>query len=387
MNGRSNAAVAACPSYSPDNVKAALAEAVETLGGMSGFIKPGATVLVKPNLFSAHPPEHAVTTHPEIVRHVVMLCIEAGAGRVWVGDSPVGAQDEARLWSITGMTDAIKDTSAELKSWHARQIPLNCGDEALAVPEWYNEVDAVISLPKLKTHCLTTLTCALKNVFGIVSGQAKIKFHVKYPSPETMSGFLVRVFAALKPCLSIVDAVVAMEGNGPAHGNPLKLGAIMAGVDAVALDSIACGALKIAPASAPMIRLAAEAGLGHMDKAMIDCVGSGVDRLNAVRLKPSISRFLMRLPEALYGLSPKLWELRPKIVDSQCAKCGNCMDDCPGNAIEAQGAAGFPRIDRKKCIDCYCCMESCPQGAIAMRLYFASLVCVATQNRRAIKNR
>ena len=166
---------------------AAVTEVVEALGGLSNFVKAGQTVLLKPNLFSPHLPEDAVTTHPELVRQVVLLCAKAEAGRIWVGDSPVGLHSENELWSRTGMTAAVAGTPAELKSWQVKQIPIPCGDDVLAVPEWFREVDVVISLPKLKTHTLTTLTCGLKNVYGIVNGPAKARFHVKYPSPATMT--------------------------------------------------------------------------------------------------------------------------------------------------------------------------------------------------------
>ena len=171
--GESRVVVARCPAYSPAEVSAALTEVIDTLGGLSKFVKAGQTILLKPNLFSPHPPEDAVTTHPELVRQLILLCVKAGAGRVWVGDSPVGLHSESELWSCTGMTTAVANTPAELKSWQVKQIPLQCGGDVLAVPEWYREVDVVISLPKLKTHSLTTLTCGLKNVYGIVNSPAK----------------------------------------------------------------------------------------------------------------------------------------------------------------------------------------------------------------------
>jgi len=379
--GRSRVAVAACPSYSPDEVEGALAETVEALGGVATFVKPGQTVLVKPNLFTAHPPERAVTTHPELVRQVVLLCAKAGARRIWVGDSPVGSQDEAALWSQTGMSTAVSGTPGELKSWRAEQTPLAGGDDVLAVPEWYRDVDVVVSLPKLKTHCLTTMTCGLKNVFGLVSGQAKAQFHLKYPSPLTMSSFLVRVFAALKPHLTIADAVTAMEGNGPAHGRPLSIGVLLGSRDAVALDAVACAALQIRPSAVAMIRLATASKLGHMDPAMIERVGSGIPRLETVHMRPSISRLLRYVPERIFRLTTALWQMRPKVVSRECVKCGNCARICPKNAISEHVRTGHPLVDHANCIACFCCMESCPRGAISVRLYFGSLLCVAQQRR------
>ena len=205
---------------------------------------------------------------------------------------------------------------------------------------------------------------------------------MKYPSPLTMSAFLVRVFAQLKPQLTIADAVMVMEGNGPAHGRPLSVGVLLASRDSVALDAVGCRALRIPPSEVPMIRFAVEKNLGYMDKSMIDCVGSGVSRLEATRMKQSISRFLKYIPEPLYRLSTILWQLRPKIMAKQCIKCGNCITNCPKNTITEHERTDYPWIDQKNCIACFCCMESCPQGAIALQLYFGSLFCVAMQRRR-----
>ena len=371
---RSRVAVARCPSYSAADVGAALAEAIGAADGFSVFVRPGQTVLIKPNLFGAHPPEHAGTTHPQLVREVVLSCFNAGAGRVWVGDSPVAMRSEADLWSRTGMVAAVEGTGAELKSWQVRQTPLVCGGDVLAVPDWYSRVDVVISLPKLKTHSLTTITCGLKNVYGMVSGPAKSQFHVKYPSPQAMSAFLVRVFARIKPQLTIADAVVAMEGNGPAHGRPSPVGLLLASRDAVALDAIACTALRIPPGTVPMIRLAAADGLGLMDESRIDCVGSGVSHLKSVSLKPSVAKYLGRIPEPVFRIATRVLRLRPGIRNRLCARCGICSGICPKKAIRKDAGTGYPAIDKRACIDCFCCVESCPEGAIVVQLYLGNLL-------------
>jgi uncharacterized protein (DUF362 family)/Pyruvate/2-oxoacid:ferredoxin oxidoreductase delta subunit len=383
-DGKSRVVVAGCPSYSPAEVSAALTEVIDALGGLSKFVNAGQTVLLKPNLFSLHPPEDAVTTHPEVVRQLIFLCAKAGARRVWVGDSPVGLHSETELWSRTGMRAAVADTPAELKSWQVKQIPLQCGDDVLAVPEWYREVDVVISLPKLKTHTLTTLTCGLKNVYGIVNGPAKSRFHVKYPSPLSMSAFLVRVFGAVKPHLTIADAIVAMEGNGPAHGRPVPVGALLGSCDTVALDAVACRALRISPSTVPMIRLAAESRLGQMDESRIECTGGGVSLLQLVKMKPSLARYLRLFPEWFFWLTPRLFRLRPHIKMPLCEKCGVCAGICPKEAITKNERTGYPEINHSNCIDCFCCLESCPHTAIAARLYLANLLYLAQQRRKEV---
>lgn len=381
--GRSRVVVAACASYDRATVAAALAEALEAMGGIAAVVQAGQTVLIKPNLLSARAPELAVTTHPELVRQVILQCVRAGAARIWVGDSPAGQHAEATLWARTGMTTAVADTPAVLKSWHTQQMPLACEQDVLAIPAWYPEVDVVISLPKLKTHALTTLTCGLKNVFGIVSGQAKAGFHSTYPSPQSISAFLVRVYGVLTPHLTIVDAVVAMEGNGPSNGQPLPVGVLLASRDAVALDATACTALRLAPAAVPMIRLAAQAGLGNLDAARIECIGSGTDALRAARLRPSVARYLRHIPEPLFRFVTRWLRLRPVIQERLCVKCGICTDTCPRHAIREQ-ASGYPSIEPATCIVCFCCMESCPRGAIAMDLYFGSVLRFARRLRREV---
>ncbi len=383
-SGRITVAVTACAAYDAETVAAALSEALGALGGIAALVRAGQTVLIKPNLLSPRAPELAVTTHPELVRQVILQCVRAGAARIWVGDSPAGQHAEATLWARTGMTAAVAGTPAVLKSWHTQQTPLACGEEVLAVPEWYSEVDVVISLPKLKTHALTVLSCGLKNVFGIVSGQAKSGFHSTYPSPQTISAFLVRVYATLQPALTIVDAVTAMEGNGPSNGQPLHVGVLLASRDAVALDAVACAALRLAPAAVPMIRLAAQAGLGTLDAARIDCVGSGVDALRAARLRPSVARYLRHIPEPIFRLATRLFRLRPKIQEPQCVKCGICTETCPRQAIRERAGSGYPVIEPASCIVCFCCMESCPRGAIAMDLYFGSALRFARRQRREV---
>lgn len=376
----STVAVAACDGYEHAAVKAALLEVLAPLGGLEAFLQPGQTILVKPNLLSPHPPERAVTTHPSVMRAMIELCEARGAGRIWVGDSPSGMHEESLLYSRTGMTTAVAGTGAELKSWTVRQVPRPCGGDVLPVPAWLSEVDVVISMAKLKTHSLTTMTGALKNVYGLVSGVAKTQFHARYPSPGTMSAFLVRVHAALPPTLTVVDAVTAMEGNGPAIGRPVHVGVLLAGTDAVALDAVACEAFRIAPASVPMIRMAADQGLGTLDPQAIHVVGTGVSRLRGARLKPSLSRLLRYVPESLFGLGTRAFRLRPGIHERLCTACGICVEACPRSAIDDAGK--LPVIRQKDCIACFCCMESCPKGAIALQLHLGTLFRIARRLRR-----
>ena len=364
-------AVVRCPGYEPERVLAALRIALEALGGLGRWVKPGQTVLLKPNLLSARPPEEAVTTHPALVEAMVKLCREAGAGRVWIADSPAGSHAEPHLWRMTGMADVATCTGAELKSYSCGIVPVACGGNDpnnprrfLPTPAWYQEADVVISLPKLKTHALTTITCGMKNVFGLVSGQAKAMFHANFPSPVAMSSFLADVYGALQPHLTLVDAIVAMEGAGPANGKPKPVGVIVAGTDAVAVDSLCCLALGIAPEAVPMIRFAVARGYGRADWQALVPVGDGLEALRAVRMKPSIARRLQRIPEPLFRLLTRFTHCRPQIDQPHCIRCGICAGICPVQAIPQAADGRVGPVDGGKCILCMCCVESCPRHAV-----------------------
>ena len=149
-----------CQDYGSD-VLPAVARAVDLAGGFDDLIPAGGTVLVKPNLLSPRAPEEAVTTHPEIVAAVARLAQQAGAGKVWIGDSCAGDHADKILWAKTGMQAVAAATGTQMVSFAGEVVPRQVGGGQVPVPLWLDDVDAVISVPKLKTHTLTGLTCAM----------------------------------------------------------------------------------------------------------------------------------------------------------------------------------------------------------------------------------
>ena len=357
---------AACPDYDPSTVRQALERALTPLGGMKAVVSAGQTVLVNPNLLSPRSPDECVTTHPALVAAIVRSCLAAGAARVWVGDSPAGKHSEASLWEKTGVREAVEKAGGRMQSFTGPAKPTACGGRHIPVPAWYDEVDVLISVPKLKTHLLTVLTCALKNVYGMVPGEAKSLFHGDYPSPRSMAAFLVDVFAHFHPALSIVDAVQAMEGDGPANGRPAPVGVVLASRDAVALDACATRLLGLTPDDVAMVRLAAERGLGSADMDRIHLVGDGAKPLRHARLKPARGRILQRFPEWAFRCVTWLLTYRPRIKDSLCVRCGICAATCSRHAITVDESGAY-RIQSSACILCMCCLESCPKHAVAVR--------------------
>ena len=140
------------------------------------------------------------------------------------------------------------------------------------------QAGALVNIAKLKTHGLTVYTGAVKNLYGCVSGKEKAKMHLRYQEPEQFSLMLLDLVSLIKPRLSIIDTVVAMDGNGPSHGRPKPVGAILGSIDPVALDVVALSLVGVDPMVVPYLRLARELGLGETRLEKIEIAGddSGV---------------------------------------------------------------------------------------------------------------
>ena len=361
----STVAAMRCAGYEAEAVSRAVARVFAAAPGGGSLIPPGSTILVKPNLLSPRNPAEAVTTHPAVVKAVIEHCFAAGAGRVWLGDSCAGEHPDAKLWEATGMTAVARETGAELKSFGGNVSARSCGRTQLPVPAWLDDVDLWISVPKLKTHTLTVLTCAVKNTYGMVSGSVKSFYHGQYPSPHSMSRFLLDVHRAIAPAFVIVDGVVAMEGHGPANGSPASVGLVLGGNDALAIDAVCAPIFKSKPQDVPTLRAALREDSGVLDA--VEVVGDGAELLDTVRLKPSLGRLLQRVPESVFQLATSILACRPRINAAKCVGCGACARICSQNAISQDQEQNSYEIDSAHCIMCMCCAEACPYHAVEIK--------------------
>ena len=219
------------PDYDRGKMGEALERLLEPLGGMAAFVLPGERVLLKPNMLYGKAPECAVTTHPEVLRAVIDLVKNAG-GVPLVGDSP-GFGDIRKVAEKSGLLQVCTDTGAELVEFaEAVEVAGTGLFKRLELARPYLEADRVINLPKLKTHEMMTMTCAVKNLFGAVVGHAKAGWHLKAGADREMfARMLLEIYLLRKPDLTIVDAITAMEGNGPGSGDPVHVGLLLAGVN------------------------------------------------------------------------------------------------------------------------------------------------------------
>ncbi len=355
--------------YEPAAVEQALRAVLAPLGGMSAFVTPGARVVLKPNLLMPSAPERAICTHPEIIRAVARLAREAGARLVEATDSPgVGTAtrcmrrlglDDGRLLTVTD-ADQGTDVAPPGAPFHRVRLVTRLLD-----------ADLVINLPKAKTHGQMVMTAAVKNTFGAVVGMEKAQWHFRAGrNPEDFARLLVHVHGLVAPRLSILDAVVGMEGNGPSAGDPRPLGFLLASADAHALDAVLADLWGLAPHHVFTLAVARDLGLlPPFDR--IETVGASRDELRprpAWRLARPAPLRGFGGPAWLSTLLERLMTLRPEIDRGACIACGECVRACAAHAIalNPDGAAAGPPVvvDRAQCIACFCCQEMCPEGAI-----------------------
>jgi uncharacterized protein (DUF362 family) len=342
------------------DLNAAVAEALDFLD----YDFAGKRVWVKPNLLGPHPPEHGVTTDPEVVRHVVRGLRARGAGDIWVADNPGGGlqRNLSSYIKPTGVVDASEGCFRSIS-----ETPITIPTKSRFVSEFrvsrlVTEVDVVLNLPVFKTHALTLLTGAIKNLFGIIPGAQKSYLHTVVKSPHEFAELLVDIYQCVPvPVLTLMDALRGMDGqNGPSGGRVLRLGTLLTARNPVALDSVMAMMAGAKPAAIPTTRIAAERGLGPSDPVEIEVTGDfkvvAGFRLPSTRVAAMASGVA---GSALY----RLLQRRPLCDKGICTRCRRCADNCPVKAI---AMSPYPAIDRKKCIMCYCCAELCPEKAMTV---------------------
>lgn len=356
-------ALVRCRSYDPIEVRKALRQGLDLLGSPERFIRPGDRILIKPNMLSAKEPERAVTTHPEIIIAVGEMVLDCG-GKIVLGDSPAGAGNNLpKHWSKTGIADAAQKLGVKPVSFE------EAGVKSFEVPGGFAsisrialEVDGIINLPKLKTHQLTRMTGAVKNMFGTVPGFRKSYIHSLAPASLAFSRFIVGIYRHVIPRLNIMDAVWGMEGNGPSSGQPRHVGALLLSEDALSMDRLAARIMGMEEARLPIFQAAVEAGLWNWNSRESAVIGIDLDEIVVPDFKPPDVSRLERIPPFVHRNLKRLIWIRPKADPKRCTACAICVDNCPMNAMEIKKE--ISRIDYSVCIKCGCCDEICPENAI-----------------------
>jgi uncharacterized protein (DUF362 family)/Pyruvate/2-oxoacid:ferredoxin oxidoreductase delta subunit len=362
-------AIVQCADYQQDNVDRAVQESLDLLGGIGCYVRPGARVLIKPNLITVRRPDEAATTHPAVVKALVQV-MQAAGGLVTIADSPGGPFSHKRLeeiYAASGMAQVAAETGARLNyDLTTVKLPHPEGKllKGVTVIKAVAEAEVIITVPKLKTHTLTGLTGAVKVAFGAVPSPLKTEYHLRLPKVGDFSQALLDICSLVNPCLTVMDAVVGMEGEGPSAGNPRPIGAILASTDSLACDVAAASLVGFDPLAVSTIRAAVRLGLTSGRLADIELVGDPLSEFRVNSFKPASTWLATnRISEFLLGLYGRVAGPRP-VMDSNCNGCRTCLRNCPPQAITMVDSR--PAVDYVKCIHCFCCQELCPQQAVTI---------------------
>ena len=280
--GRSSVAVIPVQSYEED-IFELIKQHVKSY--KDGFAVPNLknqTVVLKPNMVEFREGK-PVTTNPAMLKAAILLAYDWGAKKVIVAEGPGHMRDTEFLLQATGlgpMCKAMDVPFVDLNLDDIEEVENKDGFNGISpffLPKTIVHADAVISVPKLKTHHWVGVTCTMKNLFGVVPGR-------KYGWPKNLlhiSGIphsIIDLQHMVKPRYGIVDAVVTMEGDGPINGTPKHLGYVVMGEHLPAVDATCVRMMKLSPLELPYIRLAGEV-VSTIDEDQIDLHGPATDKI------------------------------------------------------------------------------------------------------------
>lgn len=277
-----------CNSYNQSEVDNSIKKLLDNLGGIHKFINKGQKVLIKPNIVKGMKAEECGTTHPAIIEALIKILKEHGC-EVFVGDHPF-TDDATEAMKICGMYDVCRKYNANIAIFDRK---INCVNKnGLVVREfplthYFSEVDAIINMPKLKTHSQLYFTGAVKNLYSMMPGPRRGFYHLKYSNMEYFANMLLDLYALLrkKVVLNIMDGVYGMEGNGPCSGNAKFAGILSASSDAVALDFVMCNLIGLDVDNLPTIHYSKKRKDYLFNEKNIKIAG---EKINNIKIKPFV---------------------------------------------------------------------------------------------------
>jgi uncharacterized protein (DUF362 family)/Pyruvate/2-oxoacid:ferredoxin oxidoreductase delta subunit len=367
-------ALVRCTSYDPDELEGAIRRGLDLLGGAQAFFTPGETLLIKPNVLIGDPPDKHTTSHHAVFSAVGRVFLGAGA-KLTYGDSPAFGPPIASMLTcgMAGAADALGIPLADFV--HSETVPFPDGQliKQFPIAKGVLAADGVIDLAKFKTHALTRLTGAVKNLFGCIPGLVKSEHHATVKDMYQFGRMLFDLASLVSPRLCITDAVVGMEGNGPRNGTPRKLGLLIFATNPTANDAVMALLMNLDPLLVPTLLAAEEHQHGSVQNYTL--LGDPLEEFIVKDYKVNRSPGSVRLNHGIFEkFLYKYTSPRPVIDPEMCTSCGTCVKMCP---VEPKALSfpprrrGYPPVyDYDRCIRCYCCQETCPYEAITVKVPF-----------------
>ena len=324
----------------------------------------GKKVLIKPNVLRESEATEGIVTHPAVLHAVVEEVEKKEPAEIIVGDNPglfsYGANEQS--FRKTGLLEASKGyyqnigNESDVVDFNRDYMPTVSLSRAIL------NAEIIISLPKFKTHGLTVMTGAIKNSYGFLPGAQKAYLHRAAGNPQQFHELIVEVFRLRVPDLFIVDAILGMEGNGPASPDLRDIGLILASDNAVALDATIARMMGIEPGRLRFLQKACEFNLGDYDADKIDIIGE-FKKLVDFKLPP-LGGEAIAGNKSIQDLLCSRTILKPQVDRDECTGCGTCVEQCPVSALTMED--NLPSVAAETCITCFCCQEICPEKAITL---------------------
>ncbi len=341
----------------------------EVFAGHQSFLcaglVPGDTVLVKPNILQEAEPERALATNPHFIHAFVQFLLAQGL-RVIVGDIPGNMVPSDRLFADFGLEGYAGDgrvVVCNLDQHGFRPVSLDHprSRRPVTLPSLLWNCNAIFNLPKAKTHSLTLVTGAVKNLFGLTPKAERPGLHM-IPSADEFARCLLDLHTALPvPERIVMDGILGMDGEGPSAGRPRHLQAVVLADDPVLADRAMCHLMGIDWSLTPLSRIVPppDEQLIAGDLAPIEPAFAAPRSYLGGAVVPIVAAF-----QHIIGTSNRAI---PVVQTSKCVRCGICAQRCPAKAIHL---SPYPVFNRRTCVLCYCCHELCPQQAIDLRRTF-----------------
>ena len=363
------------PEYNEELIYPAVCKFMKDLN-IGKDMRPDLKVVIKPNMVMAKNPSFPATTHPLVIKAVIRWLNEHGVKNITIAESSGGLYNGEymkNVYYVCGMKQ-LEPEAVLNQDFSARTV--NCKEgfrnHSFHIITPILEADYVINICKLKTHAMTGYSGGIKNLFGTIPGLEKPQMHYRWPDIRDFSRMLLELAQTVSPQLTIIDAIDAMEGNGPTGGTSHPLYMLLAAKDLYTQDYFAAKLMGLDPMDIEMIKQAVEAGLARPDE--MELSGDSVpDNLTPFQV-PDTKKldFASALPGFLQKpfvfFSSRLFKSYPLLNRELCVGCGKCAESCPAHIIKIENKKASFR--RKGCISCFCCQEMCPMKAISVKKAF-----------------
>lgn len=260
-----------------ENVDYQVRKAIEYLGGMDKYVRPGNKILIKPNMTGPASYIKGVTTNPAVVDTLMKLAWEAGAAQVDVGDGTgsihIGSVEVMERCGIAAVARENHGEVVDLNLGETIEVPVQNGFvlESVKVNKRYFSYDVVVNVPVLKTHFITEVSLGMKNMKGCIPPGEKRHFH-----DVGVNKAVADLNAVLAADLTVMDGTVAGEGLGPKEGKPVNFKTVLAGTNTLAVDMVSAEVMGFDPMEIEHIVLASKHNIGPKTPSQVHILGDAI---------------------------------------------------------------------------------------------------------------